>query len=116
MDLFGRRNINDANAQFITPLGSNVSFLLWYHYLFLDEKTTPYNVNMTPFNSTPGGRAGDRELGHEIDLMLSTAINPRTSIVLGYSHFNAGKYYDTTVGVPSNSNADFFWTQAQWRF
>lgn len=115
MDLFGRRNINDVNAQFITPiLGNRLKLLVWYHYLFLDQKTTPYNVNMSPFN--PGNVAGDRELGHEIDLALTGTINPRTTVVLGYSHFNAGKYYKTTPGVPTDADADFFWTQFQWRF
>jgi hypothetical protein len=114
MDLFGRRNINDVNAQFIAPIGkSNVKFLLWYHYFFLDQKTTPYSVVMTPYNTT--APAVDRELGQEIDLMLSVPINPRNSLLIGYSFFDAGKYYDTP-GVQSDADAQFFWTQYQMRF
>jgi hypothetical protein len=115
MDLFGRRNINDANFQIITPvLSDKVNLLVWYHYLFLDQKTTPYNVNMAPFN--PDNAAGDRELGQEIDLALTYAYNPRTTLIFGYSHFDTGDYYKTTPGVPTDADADFFWTQAQWRF
>lgn len=115
MDLFGRRNINDANVQFITPiLGNKLKLLVWYHYFFMDQSTTPYNVNMTPYNA--GNRAADKELGQEIDLALTATINPRTDVVFGYSHFNAGGYYKTTPGVRFRNDADFFWTQAQWRF
>lgn len=115
MDLFGRRNLNDVNAQFITPLiGTKLSLLLWYHYFFLDEKTTPYSVVMTPYNAA--NAAGDRELGHEIDVLFTATLNARNSVLLGYSYFNAGDYYDTTPGVLSNSDADFFYFQYQTQF
>lgn len=122
MDLFGRLNLHDLNAQFITPvMGDRVSLLVWYHYFLLDELTTPYNVNMTPFNTTAA--AADRELGHEIDVLFNIAINPRNSALLGYSYFNAGDYYDQTSGgtpgtngIPSISDAQFFYAQYQMRF
>ena len=114
MDLFGRRNLHDINFQFITPIGSRVKLLLWYHHFFLDQETTPYNVTMSPFNAA--NAAGDRELGQEIDILFSCAINPRTSVLVGYSHFAAGEYYRTTPGVPTDADADFFYSQFQWRF
>jgi hypothetical protein len=116
MDLFGRRNLHDINAQFITPVlgSSKLNLLLWYHYFLLAEKTTPYNITMAPFN--PNNAAGDRELGHELDVLLSVTLNPRNSMLLGYSFFSAGDYYDTTVGVPSNSDAQFFYMQYQTQF
>ncbi|EMB13407.1 alginate export family protein [Rhodopirellula europaea] len=114
MDLFGRRNIHDINAQFITPFfGEKVKLVLWYHYFMLDEKTTPFNVVMNPSN--PGNAAGDRELGHEIDVLFQIALNPRNSALIGYSHFNSGKYYSTTAGV-QDLDADFFYFQYQMRF
>lgn len=122
MDLFGRRNLHDINAQFITPvMGDRVSMLVWYHYFLLDELTTPYNVNMSPFNTTTA--AADRELGHEIDVLFNVAINPRNSAMVGYSYFNSGDYYDQTSGgtpgtngIPSTSDAQFFYAQYQMRF
>lgn len=121
IDLFGRRNINDVNAQFITPvLGSKVKLLVWYHYLFLDQKTTPYNVNGVPYN--PANAAGDRELGHEIDVLFNITLNPRNSALVGYSYFNAGDYYNTTAGIPNaappraDADAQFFYFQYQTRF
>ena len=115
MDLFGRRNLNDANIQFITPTPlKNVKFLLWYHYFFLDQATTPYSVVMTPFNTA--SPAGSKDLGHEIDLLATVTINPRTSMIFGYSFFDAGEYYSTTPNVPFNGDADFFYCQFQSRF
>ena len=113
MDLFGRRNLNDVNVQFITPfMSKKVSMILWYHYFFLDERTTPYGVTMAPFSANV---AGDRELGHEIDVLFKVALNPRNSMLLGYSYFSAGDYYDTTT-VPTNEDAQFFYMQYQTRF
>lgn len=113
MDLFGRRNINDFNLQFITPLTERVSFLFWYHYLYLDEATTPYSVAMTPYNA--GTAAVSKDLGNEYDLLFTVNVNPRNSMLLGYSYFDVGDYYDTP-GVLANENAQFLYWQYQVRF
>lgn len=114
MDLFGRRNIQDYNLQFITPfMSSKVNLLIWYHYFRLDQLTTPYDIVGQPFNTV--SQAGDRELGHEIDVLFNINVNPRNNVLIGYSHFSAGDYYDTTPGVVSN-DADFFYVQYQTRF
>jgi len=112
MDLFGRRNINDANVQLITPVAKRLQMLVWYHYFFLDQKTTPYNNVLTPYR--PGLAAADRELGHEIDLALTLTLHPRHQAILGYSHFAAGDYYETPTAI--DQDADFFWCQYQMRF
>ncbi len=113
MDLFGRRNLNDVNAQFISPIGKRVNFLVWYHYFFLDQATTPYSVVMSPYNA--GNAAVSKDLGHEIDLLWTIAINPRHNLLIGYSHFNSGDYYNTP-GVAFSGDADFFYSQYQVRF
>ncbi|MEZ6136646.1 MAG: alginate export family protein [Pirellulaceae bacterium] len=118
MDLFGRRNLHDINVFSSTPLGKNVSMVLWYHYFLLAEATTPYSVVMTPYNTTTA--AGDRELGHEIDLLFDVTLNARSNILLGYSHFAAGDYYSTTAGLPpgvaADADANFFYAQFQTRY
>lgn len=113
MDLFGRRNLNDVNVQFVSPMGKRVNFLVWYHYFFLDQPTTPYSVVMTPYNSA--NAAVSKDLGHEIDLLWTVAINPRHNLLIGYSHFNSGDYY-ATPGVAFSGDADFFYSQYQVRF
>ena len=122
MDLFGRRNLHDLNAQLITPiLGQRVSLLLWYHYFLLDNLTTPYNVNLTPFN--PLVAAADRELGHELDVLFTINLTPRSNLQVGYSYFAAGDYYRQTSGgvagangIPSISDAHFCYMQYQLQF
>ena len=114
MDIFGRRNLHDLNAQFITPIGDKVSLLLWYHQFYLVEDTTPYSVVMTPFNAA--NAAGDRDLGQEIDVLFNININPRNNVLVGYSHFNSGAYYEETPGVPTDADADFFYFQYQTQF
>ena len=113
MDLFGRRNLHDVNMQFITPVGKRVNFLLWYHYFFLDQATTPYSVVMSPYNA--GNAAVSKDLGHEIDCLLNITLNERNSMMLGYSFFSAGNYF-STPGSQSSADADFFYAQYQCQF
>ncbi len=94
MDLFGRRNLHDFNMQWIIPANPKVNLLVWYHYLMLDRATTPYSVVMTPYNA--GNRAVSRDLGHEVDFLLTYARSPREQIQLGYSIFAAGDYFALT--------------------
>ena len=114
IDLFGRRNYHDLNFQFITPIGKKVKMIWWFHNFWLDEATTPFNINLAPFN--PNNAAGDRELGQELDVLFNITLNPRNNVLIGYSFFNAGRYYDTTPGVPTDADADFFYFQYQTRF
>ncbi len=52
MDLYGRRKLEDANGSLPFRAKREMeSTDLWYHYFALeDERDTPYNVNLTPFN------------------------------------------------------------------
>lgn len=111
MDLFGRRNLIDFNILNTLQLTKKVKFLTWFHAFWLEnDNDTPYNVNMSAF--APGITPGDDELGQEIDFLMSIGITERSNLVLGYSHFWAGDYYDTP-GLPFNGDdADFFY--AQW--
>jgi hypothetical protein len=114
MDLYGRSNINTPNVQLTFQPHEKLTVLVWYYYFFLDRlDDTPYNVNMTPF--APGVAPGSRDLGHEIDLTFTYAVNQRTDILLGYSHFFEGEYY-STPGLPYNGDADFFYLHYQWNF
>ncbi len=116
MDLFGRRNLDDFNVYTQTPLTEKISLIVWYHYFRLVEATTPYNVVMRPYNTTTPAQSKD--LGQEIDFLLNYNVNPRNNVVLGYSHFNAGDYYNTAGIGPADgqNNADFFYFQFTTRY
>ena len=119
IDLFGRRNIHDINSILSFSPTQKLTVLAWYHYLFLANGSQgPYNVNNSAFN--PGGTVGNRDLGHEIDLLGTYKVSARSDLVLGYSHFFAGKYYDTSRTAAGaalfNGDADFFYTQWHYNF
>jgi Alginate export len=114
MDLFGRSNIESPNARLTFDPSEKLQILVWYYYLFLETKQdTPYSVAMVPFS--PGVTPGAAELGHEIDLLSTYKLGPRSSLVGGYSHFFSGAYYDTP-GLPFSGDADFLYLQYQLNF
>ncbi|WP_146598852.1 alginate export family protein [Novipirellula aureliae] len=118
MDLFGRRNLHDFNVLTTAPLTKNISLVLWYHSFRLVEETTPYSVAMNPYNSTT--KAESKDLGQEIDVLFNINLNPRNNVLLGYSHFSGGDYYDTDGIKPAiagdSADADFFYAQFQSRY
>ncbi len=115
MDLFGRRNIESPNVQLTLSPHEKMKVLFWYYYLFLENRNdTPYSVAMTPFN--PANAPASADLGHEIDAIVTYTLNPRMSILFGYSHFFAGRYYKLTPGVPFRGDADFLYTQLTFNF
>jgi hypothetical protein len=110
MDLFGRRNIETPNVLLTLKPAARIKLLLWYYYLFLEDKDdVPYSVVMTPYNTANDPVSA--ELGHEIDLIVQYQITARSNILFGYSHFFAGDYYKDTPGVLYNDDASFFYTQ-----
>jgi hypothetical protein len=115
MDLFGRSNIESPNVQLTLQPCEKIKLLVWYYYLMLENiNDTPYNVNMTPFNTA--NAPASRDLGHEVDLLVTYTLNPRSDIVFGYSHFFPGDYYRETPGINFQGDADFFYTQFHWNF
>jgi hypothetical protein len=115
MDLFGRSNIQTPNMLVTMQPHEKVKLLMWYYYFSLvRQNDTPYNVTMSPFAA--GSAPASKDLGHEIDLIMSYTITPRTDILFGYSHFFSGQYYKQTPALPYRGDADFFYTQFQWNF
>ncbi|MEQ1828821.1 MAG: alginate export family protein [Pirellula sp.] len=119
MDLFGRRNLHDINTLMTFNPSEKFTVLAWYHYFFLENGNQgPYNITLSPFN--PGGTVGHRDLGHEIDLLGTYKLSARSDLVLGYSHFFAGKYYDSSLRANGsalfNGDADFLYSQWHYNF
>jgi len=111
MDLYARSNIEAVNAQLTLRPLEKLTLLAWYYYFWLqDGSDVPYNVDMTPFAGLSSNPTGNRDLGHEIDLTATYLFTPRLGLLLGYSHFFSGRFYDTSK-VPYRGDADFFYTQ-----
>jgi hypothetical protein len=109
MDLYGRRNIEDINWLLTLDPTDRLKLSFWHHVFFLEDgDDVPYSVVMTPEAAAPGG---SQYLGQEIDLAAEWVVTPRTGLLLGYSHFFAGEFYETNPTVPFSDDADFFYTQ-----
>ena len=95
--------------------GNGKCYLTWgFLAFFLQErKDPPCSVVMTPFNA--GVAPTSRDLGHEIDLTATYIIDERMQLLIGYSHFFAGRYYDNPA-LPANEDADFVYTQFHVNF
>ena len=115
MDLFGRRNIQDLNFLLTANPSKKVKLLLWWHMFWLqNDADVPYDVAMGPEVATAGG---SNQLGQEIDLTASITLGPRSDLLLGYSHFFSGAFYDTNPSnIPYSGDADFFYTQFSVKF
>ncbi|MBK96675.1 MAG: hypothetical protein CMJ79_13330 [Planctomycetaceae bacterium] len=117
IDLFGRRNLNDVNVRWDYQPTESLELRVHYHYFSLaNSADVPYNTNMTPFAGLGANTSGSSSLGHEIDLLATLKLNERLKFQLGYSHFFAGAYYQTTPGVPHSGDARFFYTQMSLEF
>jgi hypothetical protein len=118
MDLFGRRNIEDANLLLTMQPWDKLKLLAWYHVFRLEDiNDVPYNVNMTAYAGMVSGDALSRDLGKELDLVALIPITPRMDVLFGYSHFFTGDFYTTTpVALPYTGDADFYYTQMQLNF
>ena len=114
MDLFGRRNIQDINFLLTLQPSERVKLSLWHHVFFLQTtRDVPYSVAMTPLVATAGGSG---YLGQELDLALEWTVTPRTDVLLGYSHFFAGRFFRTNPSAPFAGDADFFYSQVTVNF
>lgn len=117
MDLYGRRNLNDLNVRWNYQPTESLELRVHYHYFSLANRAdVPYNTNMTPFAGLGPNTSGSSSLGHEIDLLATLTLSERLKFQLGYSHFFAGEYYQTTAGVPHTGDARFFYTQMALEF
>jgi len=117
MDLFGRRNIEDINIRLTVKPADKWTVLAWCHFFSLaNGNDVPYNLNMKPYAGLQAGSAGSQTLGTELDTMVTYDVSDQTQLRFGYSYFWAGKFYDTTPGVPTNADASFLYSHVSYRF
>jgi len=117
MDLFGRRNLEDLNIRLTTKPTDKLTVLAWCHFFSLaNGDDVPYNLSMKPYAGLAAGSAGSQTLGTELDLMLTYNFTEQTQFRFGYSYFWAGAFYDTTPGIPTNTNASFLYSHVSYQF
>jgi hypothetical protein len=108
IDAVQRSNIQSPNFLFTFKPAPKVTCLFWLHHFFSDQYADP----VPSVGRTPAQSPDSRKFGDEIDLLLTYAVSPRTSVQVGYSHFFTG----AKIVAPNVSDADFFYTQWQTNF
>ncbi|MFH1762126.1 MAG: alginate export family protein, partial [bacterium] len=98
MNKFFWMNIHDLQADFsIKPL-KKISALVSYHYFCLvQSKDAWYDTSGKPHKNRidKTGKSGT-DLGQELDLIISTAVNKNIKIQIGYAHFFPGNFIKNT--------------------
>lgn len=112
MDFVGRQNILSPNvgvqAKPLEALTLTLSYNVFWRY---DDADALYNAGGSVVRG-PGG-SGSRFVGSEIDLVARYAIDKRTTLEGGYSHFFPGSFLEDTG--PSSS-MDWVYLQLSYRF
>ncbi len=104
IDAVQRSNVESVNFLLTCAPTKKTKLLLWY-YLIQSNSGAP----VPAIGGTPAQNQG-RDLGQELDIILSYSICPRSNILFGYSHFWAGGK------INNPEDADFFYCQWQTNF
>ncbi len=115
MDLVGLQNLNNYRLGVSLNPTDKLKLSLDSHFVYLDTTKDSFYSASRAAARTPSASASDLNtyVGNELDLWSSYKINQYTTLVLGYSHFIAGKYLAQTGG---NDDGDFLYTQLTFSF
>jgi hypothetical protein len=96
LDIVGRQNINDANADLRFYPTKWITVLLQYHHFNLDSATDAlYNARGVAIRRDPTGRAGN-DVGDEMDYCINFHLDMHSDILVGYSKLFAGEFIKKT--------------------
>jgi len=104
IDAVQRSNVESVNFLLTCAPTEKTKLLLWY-YMFQSNSAAP----VPSIGGTPNQNTG-KDLGQELDIVLSYKICPRSDILFGYSHFWTGNK------ILNPRDADFFYCQWQTNF
>lgn len=104
IDAVERSNIEAPNILITAKPGAKWNFLLWYlHFMSNTDAPVP------SIGNTPAQNAS-KDLGDELDLLLTYTICPRSNVVFGWSHFWRG------AKIIGTEDADFVYGQYSLNF
>lgn len=114
LDLVGRQNVIGPNVNFsVWPVAEKVQAAAAWHYFWLaEERDALYNAGGAATRRDATGRSG-KEIGNELDLTVLWKIDPRSSLLVGWSHLWDADFIQQTG--PSE-NADLFYVQYAFKF
>ena len=113
IDVVGRQNINDFNAQVAFFPTKWLTTFVQYHVFRLDmPKDFLYNAAGIATRRDPTGQAGVN-VGEEIDFVMNFHLSKHQDIFVNYSHLYAGEFIKRT-GSPKN--LDYLYLQYSFRW
>ena len=113
MDLFGRQNVLATNVNLtFKPIKKLTTRLAWHTFWNDSKKDALYNAGGGPGRRDTSGSSG-HDVGNELDITMKYAIDPHSSVLLGYSHFWGNNFIRSTG--PSQ-DADFIYLQYEFKF
>jgi hypothetical protein len=93
IDAVGRQNAVDASfGVVLRPLPATTATLTAHHFWRADDDDALYSAAGTP--SRPGAAGSSSWLGAELDLLVRHQLDVHTALLLGYSHFFAGRFLE----------------------
>lgn len=110
IDNLSGQNLLDFSPQFAVDPMKKLNLTGAYHYFMkADRDGFLYNVAQAPVPPTGVGR----DIGHEIDLVATYAINPNLSVQGGYAHF---WYGDVGKAITGENDADFIYLMTTFNY
>ena len=113
IDLIGRQNIHDFNAQLTLHPKRWVTFLAQYHRYYLANKQDfLYNAGGAPLLRDPTGQSGSH-VGDGIDFLINLHVARHHDVIVGYSKLFSGDFIQNQrPGI----DPDLFYVQYNFRF
>jgi hypothetical protein len=106
IDAVQRENVEAPNVLLTMSPTDRLTLLAWYWHFMANQDS-----DIVPsIGGTPAQSAGSKDLGDELDLTASYVIGPRSTVLLGYSHFWRGNKIMAPV------DADFVYGQWELNF
>lgn len=116
MDLVSLQNLNNVRLQGSVKPTKKLKLQADYHYINLDTyKDSLYSASRAVSRTAAASHGSDlsTHVGDEVDLTVNYKFNDSLNVLVGYSHFFAGKYLAQTG---ANDDGDFMYVQTVLSF
>lgn len=117
MDVVARQNILSPNLNLKFFLGKRAQLLFWYYnFQLASARDGLFTASGALERIDPTGRAG-RDVGNELDIVLTVFQNPNTEWQFGLARLWAGSFIQQTATTPAQAgDSNLFYTQFTFRF
>lgn len=113
LDLVGRQNIQDLNAQiYLYPTKWITCNAQWHHFRLDSAQDALYSAGAVPLRIDPTGAAG-KDVGNELDLFANFHLGAHSDVLVGWSKLWAGEFIRAT-GSGRNPELFYLMYNVRW--